>query len=259
MILRTVVRDCLLLNWILPIEALPPLPLPLRYEIHPEGGESKVVATAYLFFHEGFRLAALPIVRFSYPQFSLGLAVVDGDGVSSVLLCRVLVPAWVIPAARLVAREPVESARLDFDRPSAQLEAGSWRWSVSDGAGFAVEAEQGMPAGGAGDRRWCEQVEQLRGRRRSYFRTARGFRRIATELPRVDPWPMKARVGDTSLLVDCLSGAGGEVLDGADGWPEVDAAFFFAELPLRYDLSLAPPIRFAHGVPQPAASRRCAL
>lgn len=249
----------MLLNWALPIEALPALPLPLRYEIHPADGESKVMATAYLFFHEGFRLAALPIVRFSYPQFSLGLAVVDGEGVPSVLLCRVLVPAWVLPAARLVAREPVQSARLDFDRPTVQLEAPSWRWSVTNGDTLAVEAEQGLPVTAGDDRDWSTQVEYFRRRRRSYFRTAKGFRRIATELPRVDPWPMKARVDDTSLLIECLAAEGRTYLESAGGWPPVTSALFFAELPLRYDFSLAPSIRFAQRIPQPAASRRCAL
>lgn len=253
MILRTTVRDCLLLNWALPTEALPPLPLPLRYEIHAVRGESRVLATAYLFFHEGFRLAAMPLVRFSYPQFSLGLSIIDGDGVPSVLLRTVLVPRWVLPAAKLVARTPVEGARLDYDRPSASLDAGEWRWSVENGRGFAVEAKQGLPAGESGRGGFLQQVEYARRRRRSYFRTRRGFRRIATNLPEVDPWPMRAKLVESSLLDRCLP------LAAEAEWPALESAFLFPELPLRYDLSFERRMRPQRAVPQPAASRRQGL
>ncbi|MDY7094899.1 MAG: DUF2071 domain-containing protein [Acidobacteriota bacterium] len=252
MILRTIVRDCLLLNWAVPTEALPPLPLPLRYEIHAIDGESRVLVTALFLFHEGVRLAAVPMVRFSYPQFSFALSVLDGDGVPSMLLRRVLVPTWVFPAAKLLGREPVATARLAFDRPSADLGAESWSWTVEDGARLRVEACQGPPAEASRNGDFFQQVEYFRRRRRSYFRTGKGFRRVATEIPEVDPWPMSARVAEGALLEACLP-------LGGSPWPQVESAFLFPDLPLRYDLSLKPRLRLQPGVPQPAASRRQGL
>ncbi|HTQ79664.1 MAG TPA: DUF2071 domain-containing protein, partial [Thermoanaerobaculia bacterium] len=106
MMLQSVVRDCLYLNWALPAAALPPLPPPLRYQLHPFQGEDHAFASAVLFQQEGLHLARLPSLRLSYPQCNLRLYVLDGDGVPSVLFCSMLMPLWLVPGVRLLSHQP---------------------------------------------------------------------------------------------------------------------------------------------------------
>jgi hypothetical protein len=112
MILRTLVRDCLFLNWALPAQLLPSPPVPLRYDTLRAQGEDWVFASAVLFRQVGLRLPHFPLVRLSYPQFNFRVYVLDGEGVPSVLFWRMLVPTWVVPGARLLGRQPVGRARL---------------------------------------------------------------------------------------------------------------------------------------------------
>jgi hypothetical protein len=81
MLLRTLIRDCLYLNWALPVSSLPELPEPLRYESHPFQEEPHAFASALLFRNERLHLAAMPFLRLTYPQFNLRLYVLDGEGV----------------------------------------------------------------------------------------------------------------------------------------------------------------------------------
>ncbi len=250
--LRTVVRDCLLLHWDLPEAALPPLDLPLRYEARCLAGERQVAAFALLFFHEGFRIAALPVLRFSYPQFSLAVTVTDAQGVPSLLFRRILVPPWVMPAARFVARQPVTTARLEYDRPSEELEAETWRWLVEKEGSLEVSARLGSPLGP----KECsleDLVQFFRQRRRGYYQTGKGFRYLETKIPEAPSWPLIPEATETSLLSHCLPLAAGQQ------WPQPQSAVLFPELPLISELLLAPQIALAPGMPQPAASRRCSL
>src|SRR4029079_191795 len=73
MMLRTLVRDCLFLNWALPASALPEPASPLRYQLHSWQGEDWVFASAVLFHQEGLHFEGLPLPRLSYPQFNLRL------------------------------------------------------------------------------------------------------------------------------------------------------------------------------------------
>src|SRR5262245_25881667 len=98
--LRAKLRDCLYLNWALPLPALPPAPAPLRYERHTLGGREVVFGSAVLFHHDALRLAAFPFARIGYPQLNLRLYVQDEQGVPSVLFRRMLVPGWMAAGAR---------------------------------------------------------------------------------------------------------------------------------------------------------------
>ncbi len=196
MVLRTTVRDCLFLNWALPASVLPPLPEPLRYELHPADGAEWGFASALLFFQERLRLRALPFVKLSFPQLNLRYLVTDDDGLPAVLFRRMLVPAWVVPAARLIGRQPVRPARLAFPHPSEDLEVARWSWSVGGSGGLAVAAERGAPRPGPGPRfsSWDETVRYFRERRRGYAEVGGGLRRIETSQPRIEVWPVRAEL-----------------------------------------------------------------
>jgi len=106
MMLQMTVRDCLFLNWALPADALPEPPPPLRYQLHSWQGRDYVFASALLFHQDAVHFAALPLLRFGYPQLNLRLYVLDQDGVPSVLFRRMLMPSWVVPGVRSDERCP---------------------------------------------------------------------------------------------------------------------------------------------------------
>lgn len=255
--LRTTVLDGLYLNWALPLAEVPAPPSPLRYEVHRWQGGETVFASALLFRQQGLHLPLLPLVRLSYPQLNLRLYVTDGDGVSSVLFRTVLVPGWVVPAARLIGRQPASPARFRFPRPSRQLGAESWLWRVRRrGAGLEVEAGQGPPAVGEGPElgSWDETVRYFRERRRGYAMAAGKLRRVETEQPRVAVWPVTAAVSDRGLL-----GAGlGPGLAGRE-WPPLHSAWLCPEIPFTFELGVAPKLGVPSRVPQAAASSRSRL
>jgi uncharacterized protein YqjF (DUF2071 family) len=252
--LRTVVQDGLFLNWALPLAALPAPPAPLRYEVHRAGGEGFVFASAVLFHAHGLHWPGLPWLRLSYPQFNLRLYVVDGEGAPAVLFRRVLLPVWVVPAARAIGHQPAVSARFRYPRPSRQAAAGSWRWWVRRRAAFAVEARQGPPATGPGPRfgSWEETVHYIRHRSRGYALAGSVLRRVETEQPRAALWPLSAVVAETGLLTECLPLAGA-------AWPDLHSAWLCPEIPLTFDLSVAPQLELSHHLPHAAASSRSGL
>jgi hypothetical protein len=248
---RAVVSDCLLLHWALPPEALPAAPDSLRYDLHLlEGCGNRVLATALFFFHEGVRVSALPILRFSYPQFSLALPVRDEDNVPALLFEKVLVPAWVLPAARLVGRQPVATARLSYDRPSDAVEQATWRWSVEKEGELVVEARQAAP----GDRgplgSWSRLIDSLRQRHRGYCRGSRGVRRFETRILEGEAWPLAAEVLDASLLERHFPQVPKET------WTATRSGILFPELPLETELSLASQLALGKPMPQAAPSQR---
>lgn len=259
--LRTLVRDALYLNWALPAEALPPPPPPLVYELHSDGDRDCVFASVLLFRQEGLRLPLLPAVRFSHPQANLRLYILDGDRVPSVLFRRMLVPAWVSPAARLLGRQPARPARFDFPRPSEEPEAESWRWEVRAGATLSVTARRAAPGVGDGPRlgSWEATVRYFRDRRRGYAEVGTRLRRIDTEHPPAPVWPLSAEVTDSSLLEQALP------LDGGDGagpgaWPPLHSVWLCPEIPFVFELGTAAQIELGTGrLPQAAASSRSRL
>jgi hypothetical protein len=254
MLLRTIVRDCLYLNWALPADALPAAPPPLRYELHPWRGRDWVFASAVLFRQEGVRVDGLPRLRISYPQLSLRLYVLDGASVPSVLFRRMLMPAWVAPGVRLVSGQPASRARLTFPHPSRRPGEDHWRWSVQRGRALEVEAWPDSPAVGEGPRigSWDATVAYIRDRQHGYAEGRRGLRRIQTSRAAEPPvvWPLKARVLADDLLPQLLPLAG----DG--GWPPLHSAWLCPEIPFVFELDMVPKVALAGGVPHPAATTR---
>ncbi len=230
MVMRTTVRDCLFLNWALPASVLPPLPEPLRYELHPADGGEWGFASALFFFQESLHLRALPFVKISFPELNLRYLVTDDDGLPAVYFQRMFVPAWVVPGARLLGRQPVRPARLSFPRPSADPGTGSWTWTVGGSGGLVVTAERGAPRPGPGPRfsSWDETVRYFRERRRGYAESGGRLRRIETSQPRIDVWPVRAELSSPGTMARDLALAEAEPLLGLhSSWlcPEIPMVF----------------------------------
>jgi Uncharacterized conserved protein (COG2071) len=252
MIVQTLVRDCLYLNWALPVAGLPEPPAPLRYELHPWRGEDYVFASALLFRHEGMHLSSLPLLRFSFPQANLRLYTLDAQGVPSVLFLSMLVPLWALPGARWMAGQPASSARLRYPRPSRTPEGAPWHWSVARGAALEVSASQGSPQMGEGPclGSWERTVEHLRRRPRGYSATTGELRRVETSHPAAAVWPLVAEIGESGLLAATLP------LAGRDGWPPLHSAWLCPEIPFAFQPSGVAEMEFSGRLPQPAASQR---
>ncbi len=234
MILRTVARDCLYLNWAFPRAALPPLPKPLRYQVHAAGGEEQVFGSALLFRQAGLQLANVPLLRLSYPQFNLRLNILDGDGVPSVFFCCMMVPRWVLPGARLLARQPACGGRLSFPRPSEEIDAPSWSWEVRREGRLRVSARQSAPQVGHGPSlgSWERTTAYFRQRTRGYLIGGGRLRRVETTQPPAAIWPLEVEVEEAGLLERCLP------LGGA-GWPGLHSAWLCPEIPFVFELGVA--------------------
>lgn len=206
MVLSATVRDCLYLNWSLPAPALPPLPEPLRHELHPGSDREWGFASALLFFQERLRFRSFPLVRLSHPQLNLRYYVLDAEGQPAVYFRRVLVPLWVVPVVRLLGRLPARGARLDFPRPSLDPEREGWAWRAGGDGRLVVRARRGAPPAGAGPRvgEWEDTVRFFRERRRGYSLGAGGLRRMDTQQPREPVWPMKVEVEGSALVSEGL-------------------------------------------------------
>lgn len=206
MVLTTTVRDCLYLNWALPSPALPPLPEPLRHELHPAADREWGFASALLFFQDKLRYPAFPLVRLSHPQLNLRFYVLDAEGQPAVFFRRVLVPLWVAPAVRLLGRLPARPARLDFPRPSLDPHAEGWTWRVGAGGGLVVKAWRGAPPASVGPAvgEWEDTVRFFRERRRGYMEAAGGLRRIDTKQPREAVWPVKVEIEGGAVVSEGL-------------------------------------------------------
>jgi hypothetical protein len=232
MIFRSLLRDCLVLNWALPLSSLPPLPEPLRYQIHPWNDGPHVFASALLFRHERLRLDPVPLVRISYPQLSLRLCVLDGDGAPAVLFRSILVPGWVLPSVRLVAGQPARLARFSYPRPSKTPEAAGWRWQVTQKRSLVVEAAQGSPGVGTGPDlgSWENTTGYFHDRRSGYVLGGGGFRQVVLSPRPTALWPMKAEVDETGLLVECLPDI------GTNDWPPLHSAWLCPEIASVFEM-----------------------
>lgn len=270
MILESRVRDCLYLNWAVPVAALPEPPFPLRYQSHSWQGEDYAFVSALLFQQAGLHLSNLPLLRLSHPQCNLRLAVLDGEGVPSVLFRQMLLPGWMAPGVRLVTRQPAAGAQLDFPRPSREPGEGEWRWRVSSrrrGAALEVTARLASPAksGGAGGLTgvgpclgsWEETVEYFLERPRGYGEEDGTLHRIEATHParqEVAVWPLRAEVTEAELLPALVPLAPLAGQNGG-GWPPLHSCWLCPEIPFVFEMAaeprpVAPPV-----VPQAAASR----
>jgi hypothetical protein len=255
MMIEMTVRDCLYLNWALPADALPEPPPPLRYQIHSWQGRDYSFVSALLFHQDALHLSALPLLRFGYPQLNLRLYVLDGGGVPSVLFRRMLMPSWVVPGARLITHQPASRARLDFPRPSHALGDSPWLWKVERGGSLEVRAWQDSPRIGEGPRigSWEETVRYFYERPRGYAVSGGVLHKIDARHPQADAWPLRVELSGEDLLRRWLPlGRDG---NGAVPWPGLHSAWLCPEIPLVFELGLAPKARVAPGMPQPAAGR----
>jgi len=272
--LTMTVRDCLYLNWALPVEALPEPPAPLRYQLHSWGGQDWVFASALLFHQDAVRLAALPLIRVGYPQFNLRFYVLDREGTPSVLFRRMLMPGWVAPGVRLMSHQPAFSARLDFPRPTADAGDGPWVWRVEHGGTLEVKAWRDMSAVSAGSAgagsgegprlgSWDDTVRYFQMRLRGYAQNSDGrLHRMDVRKQSAVAWPLRAEVAGAELLPDlfCLpsAGSGGSGGSGGMAWPPLHSAWLCPEVPFAFELGLAPKevgTVSRSGMPQPAAGR----
>ncbi len=258
MMLRMTVRDCLYLNWALPVERLPEPPAPLRYQLHAWQGRDYVFASALLFHQDAVHFASLPLLRVGYPQLDLRLCVLDPGGVPSVLFRRMLMPAWVTPGVRLLTHQPASRARLDFPRPSRNpAEGGPWTWKIERGGSLEVRAWQDSPQVGEGPRlgTWEQTVRYFHERPRGYVQGVQGsgaVHRIEAGIPQATCWPLRVELRGDDVLRPWLP------LDrngSSPGWPAVHSAWLCPEVPFVFELGLVPQIQMAPGVPSPAAGR----
>ncbi len=256
MLLRMTVRDSLYLNWVLPADGLPGLPAPLRYQLHTWQGADHTFASAVLFHQDAVHLASFPWLRVGYPQLDLRLCVLDGDGMPSVFFRRMLMPAWVAPAARLLTHQPAARARLRFPRPSRTPgEDGPWVWRVERGGALEVRAWPQAPQVGEGPRlgSWEQTVRYFHDRPRGYAVGSGAVHRVESGPPRPTCLPVRIEISGDDLLspwlpLEPLFAAGGR-------WPAVHSAWLCPELPVVYELDIVPEIPVAPGVPQPLAGR----
>lgn len=230
--LRTKALDCLYLNWALPRDAVPPLPAGLRYEVHGWQGGEWVFVSALLFHLSGLHLRQFPLLRLSYPQMNLRLYVLDGKGFPSMLFRRMLVPFWVIPVSRFLARQPATSAQLDFPHPSQQLEADCWTWKVERGQRLEVVGRPGKPMLGHGPDlgTWDSTVNYFRHRPRGYVYHGHRLRSLQSSHPRVDVVPLEIDLREVGLLASGLT-------DGRDElWARPHSAWLCPEIPFVFEV-----------------------
>ena len=241
MYLRTRALDCLYLNWALPRACAPALPPPLRYEIHDWQGAEYVFASALLFRLSGLRLESIPLLRLSYPQMNCRLYVLDEEGLPAVLFRRILVPLWVVPALRMLARQPALAARFSYPPPSREVRADSWRWSVRRRRSLDVSARVASPCFGPGPRlgSWEATLDYFRQRSRGFVVWNRHLRSISTSRASVEVWPLAVEVASAELMAESF-----EDVD-AGVWGAPHSAWLCPEIPFQFELGELRALRLA--------------
>ncbi len=245
MFLRTIVRDCLYVNWALPKTSLPRLPEPLTYECHQSESGERAMVSALLFRQTEVQLAPVPLVRLAYPQFNLRFYVTDGEGVPSVVFRSLMVPAWVVPLARLAGQRGLHSASLRYPRIGGGSEDEGWRWRVCAGGRFEVVARTGAQRVETGPNlgSWQATCDYFRRRDRGYLIGRDGLSRVETSHERTTLWPAVVEIGEHDLLQRALG--------TKEAWPPVHSAWVCPEMPLRFELLKAGQRLMAPRVPAP--------
>ena len=224
--LQSHIRHCLYISWALPVDALPTLPEPLRYQTCDHEGESFAFASALFFRHDEARFASLPLLRMSFPQLNLRLCVLADDDVPAVFFQRLFVPGWVLLPIRLLTRQPATRARFRYPDPSS---LGPWEWSVRSDAAARCRAELASPelSDGPSLGNWEATVAFLRHRNRGYVVSGGDLQVLRTEQPTVEVVPVHAELLEDELLV--------RVFPEVD-WPPPHCAFLCPEIPLLLEL-----------------------
>ena len=233
---RSVVRDCLYVNWAVPRASLPELPQPLTYETKTAAEGEVGFVSAVLFRQHVLRLGGLPIPTFSYPQFNLRAYVRDADDRPAVYFLRMYVPGWVVPGARLVGGQPALPARFDYPRRFAPQDAAGAEWRVQAQRRFRAQAIPSDPSAASGDPSsvlflsWDVMAKFFRERSRGYVKTMTGLNRIATQPATTQIVPMRVREIE-SQLADVA-------LDRPLGQPM--SAFLAPSTPFVFELATLP-------------------
>lgn len=268
MVLETALADALYLNWSIPLAALPPAPIGLRYDLGRAGqggGEGLAFFSLVLFRQVGLHLRGASWLALSYPQVDARLYVRDASNTASVLLLRQLVPGWVVPLGRLVGGQPLSAAVCDFPDglprsapgPGEGFEPGEgsgispgtpageappdpriWRWKFSAGARLSTAVRIGVAGGLTGEslgapgthgwRAWEEEVAFFRDRTRAFWRQGETLRQVETERPAIAALPVSARIEQADWLETFLPFA------PVQGWSEVHSAFLVPKVQLVF-------------------------
>lgn len=244
MILKTVIQDCLWLNWAVPESSLPPPPQPLAYDVCRTREGGFVFVSALLFRQHGVGSGKrLPGV--SYPQCQLHACAVDGDGIECAWVFDVLLPNWLATSVRWVAGRQARGARLDF--PAAGdpgVRGDTWTWSIRRRRGFAVEAGLASAPPGAGPSlgSWKETLAYFRRQRLEYVLVRGRWRRLEVDRDSGAAVPVTARVLEAGLVIDHLAGAAAALPALHSSWllPTVDISFEYAGEGERAALPEAP-------------------
>jgi len=208
--LLTELVDALYVNWAVPCAQLPEPPDLLTLDTAILDGESRGFVTLVLFRQSGLRVASWPAVRLGFPQCNLRLPARDADRVASIWLLRQLVPAWVVPLGRLVARQPVSPARLR--RSGAAAGGDAVRWTVGSASDLVLTARPGHTIGAGtslGD--WQRQVAFFRERPRGYFRRGDELCRIEAAFDAADGLPQRVEIESADWLSAQLPAVPAEV------------------------------------------------
>ncbi len=231
--LRTRALDCLYLNWALPRESAPTLPTPLRYEIHEWRGTEYVFVSALLFRLSGLRLDSLPFLRLSYPQMNCRVYVLDGEGVPSVLFRRMVVPRWVVPVSRCLARQPASAGHFNYPRPSDGPRRDNWRWSIRQQQRLELSGKLASPQVEVGPQlgSWQATLDYFRQRPRGYVVWKGQLRPIRTSRVSLEVWPLAVEVGSAGLMTECFSEVDATV------WQTPHSAWLCPEIPFRFELA----------------------
>jgi Uncharacterized conserved protein (COG2071) len=245
--LRSIVRDCLYVNWALPERRLPPTPEPLRYELHRHRGERFGFVSAVLFRQTGLRLSAMPWIRLSYPELNVRFYVVDDEGVPAVLFRSLMVPGWVVPLAQVSGHGWLDGARLEYPRPSRDTGAAAWTWRAAARGRLEIRGRTGAPAPGPGPEfgPWVRTCDYFRRRDRGYVQAGGRLRGIETTHPTTTIWPMAIEVAEAELLRGLLA------MPPADPWPAVHSAWLCPRVPLDFEIAGSKRAVLARRVPAP--------
>lgn len=243
---HTIIRDCLQLNWALPCEALSEAPPPLRWEVVGRGERQVVFVSALLFRHEGLRLRGVPGLRLSYPQFHLRLNVIDGEGLPAVLVQSVLVPSWVLPAVRVLARQHALPGLFQYPDPLSRSSDSTLVWSVRRRHSLEVSIEPGVATAAVEPDlgSWNETVRHLRRRTRGYVVTPQGLRRDEMGFSEAEVVPVKGVVHRHGLLADMLPSVG-------ERWPSLHSSWICPEIPYVVEWGELPEATLRRGAPVP--------
>jgi hypothetical protein len=246
--LRTTARDCLYVNWAIPVEQLPALPAPLRYELHRgAANESVAFVSALLFRFTGLRARRLPMLRLSYPQATFRLYVLDGHNLPAVLYWHVLVPAWVVPLSRFLGRQPAFAGSFSYP-PLGVLADDDLRWRVGRAGDLSIAARLSTPSVGQVPNlgSWQRTVDTFRRRSKLYVVWDGRLRNVARTQAPAEVMPMAVEIGEAALLIKIFPSV------AASSWPTPHSAWLCPEIPFTFELGK--PIRLPVPAPRLAVA-----